>query len=39
MSLKWEKVKFGHPSKKPMKGGSTAFIEVTVKKPGNFPRV
>jgi len=30
MSLKWEKVKIGHPSKKPMKGGSTAFIEVTV---------
>lgn len=30
MSLKWEKVKLGHPSKRPIKDGIPAFIEVTV---------
>lgn len=30
MTLKWEKVKLGHPSKKPMKDGSPAFVDVTV---------
>ena len=30
MSLKWEKVKISHPSKKTMRGGNRAFIEVTV---------
>jgi len=30
MALKWEKVKLAHPLRKPMKGGSTDFIELTV---------
>ena len=30
MSLKWEKVKLGHPTKKPMKNGTPAYIEMTV---------
>jgi hypothetical protein len=30
MSLKWEKVKLGHPSKRPIKDGIPPFIEVTV---------
>ena len=30
MALKWEKVKLCHPSRKPMNGGSTDSIELTV---------
>jgi len=30
MALKWEKVKLCHPSRKPMKGGNTDFIGLTV---------
>ena len=37
MSLKWEKVKLGHPSRKPMKGGSTDCIELTVIEASELP--
>lgn len=30
MSLKWERVKLGHPSKKPIKDGIPPFVDVTV---------
>jgi hypothetical protein len=30
MTLKWEKVKLGHPSKRPIKAGIPPFVDVTV---------